>query len=107
MQNFVQQCGICRQQASPSREPMILTPLPNHLWERAGTDLFELNGKQYIMIADYYSHYPEVIKLTFITSTTVIAAMKSVFSHHSIPHTVVSDSGPQFDSTEMKKFASR
>ena len=89
MQNFVQQCDICRQQTSPSREPMILTPLSNHPWERVGTDLFTLNGKQYIVIADYYSRYPEVIKITSTTSTTVRAAMKYVFSHHGIPHTVV------------------
>ena len=32
--------------------------------------------------------------------------MKSVFSQHGIPHTVVSDNGPQYDSNEMKEFAS-
>ena len=85
---------------------MISTPLPKHPWERVGTDLFELNGKQYILIADYYSRYPEVIRLTSTTSASVISAMKSVFSQHGIPHTVVSDSGPQYDSNEMKEFAS-
>ena len=75
---------------------MISTLLPKHPWERVGTDLFELNGKQYILIADYYSRYPEVIRLTSTTSASVISAMKSVFSQHGIPHTVVSDSGPRF-----------
>ena len=32
--------------------------------------------------------------------------MKSVFSRHDIPHTVISDNGPQYDSVEMKQFAS-
>ena len=59
------------------------------------------------MIADYYSCYLEVIKLTSITSTSIISAMKSVFSRHGIPHTVVGDNGPQFDFTEMKEFSSR
>ena len=31
MQAFVQQCSTCRQQASMSKEPMISTPLPQHL----------------------------------------------------------------------------
>ena len=106
MQNFVQQCSICRQQTPPSKEPMISTPLPKHPWERVGTDLFELHGKHYIVIADYYSRYPEVIRLTSTTSVSVIAAMKSVFSRHGIPDTVVSDNGPQYDSKEMKEFAS-
>ena len=106
MQNFVQQCGICRQQTLPSTEPMIPMPLPKRPWERVGTDLFELQGKNYIVIADYYSRYPEVIRLTSTTSASVIAAMKPVFSLHGIPDTVVSDNGPQYDSKEMKEFAS-
>ena len=106
MQNFVQQCSICRQQTPPSKEPMISTPLPKHPWERVRTDLFELHGKHYTVIADYYSRYPEVIRLTSTTSVSVIAAMKSVFSRHGIPDTVVSDNGPQYDSKEMKEFAS-
>ena len=106
MQNFVQLCSICRQQTPPSKEPMISTPLPKHPWERVGTDLFELHGKHYIVIADYYSRYHEVIRLTSTISVSVIAAMKSVFSRHGIPDTVVSDNGPQYDSKEMKEFAS-
>jgi len=35
-----------------------------------------------------------------------MVAMKSVFSRHGIPQEVISDNGPQYDSTEMKKFAS-
>ena len=106
MQTFVQKCSTCRQQASMSKEPMIPTPLPQHPWERVGTDLFELNGKHYIVVADYYSRYPEVIRLTSTTSASIITAMKSVFSWHGIPHTVVSDNGPQYVSAEMKKFSS-
>ena len=32
--------------------------------------------------------------------------MKSIFSSHGIPHTVVSDNGPRYNSAEMKDFAS-
>ena len=61
------------------------------------------------MLVDYYSQHPEVIKLNLTTSASVIAAMKSVFSRHGILHTVISeysDNGPQYDSAEMKQFAS-
>ena len=78
MQNFVQQCSICRQQTPPSKEPMISTPLPKHPWERVGTDLFELHGKHYIVIADYYSRYPEVIRLTSTTSVSVIYSRNEI-----------------------------
>ena len=81
---------------------MISSKLPKHPWERIATDLFELNKQPYLLLVDYYSCYPEVIKLNSTTSTSVITAMKSVFSRHGIPHTVVSDNGPQYDSVEMK-----
>ncbi len=32
--------------------------------------------------------------------------MKSIFSRHGIPRTVVSDNGPQYNSTEMKDLSS-
>ena len=56
-------------------------------------------------MADCYSCYPEVIRLTS-TSASIITVMKSVFSWHGISHTVVSDNGPQHVSAEMKKFSS-
>ena len=92
--------------ASPVREPMISSKLPKHPWEKIATDLFELNKQTYLLTVDYYSRYPEVIKLNSTTSTSVITAMKSVFSRNGIPNTVISDNGPQYDSVEMKQFAS-
>ena len=55
---------------------------------------------------DYFSRYPEVIKLNSTTSQAVISSLKSIFSHHGIPTVLVSDNGPQFDSRDMKEFAS-
>lgn len=74
--------------------------------ERVGTDLFQLNKHTYLLIVDCFSRYPEVIRLTTTTSSSVIAALKSVFSRHGIPQTLISDNRPQYDSKEMKEFAS-
>jgi len=107
IQEFVNKCPVCVKQKPPPKEPLISSPLPKHPWEKIATDLFVLNGKHYLLIADYYSRYPEVIKLTSTTSTSIISALKSVFSRHGIPKTVVSDNGPQYDSAEMKEFSSK
>ena len=82
----------CMKLALPIREPLISSKLPKHPWERIATDLFELNKQPYLLLVDYYSRYPEVIKLNSTTSTSVITAMKSV----AFP-TVISDNGPQYD----------
>ena len=57
------------------------------------------------MIVDYFSRYPEVIKLKSTTSRGIIEAMKAVFSRYGIPQTVRSDNGPQYSSEEFSKFA--
>ena len=61
-----------------------------------GVDLFELNKVNYVLLADYFTRYPEVIKLSTTTSNAVINVMKSVFARHGIPEVVQSDNGPQF-----------
>ena len=39
------------------------------------------------------------------SSKSVINALKTVFSHHGIPETLVSDIGAQYSSVEFAKFA--
>ncbi|KAL5503067.1 hypothetical protein EMCRGX_G009958, partial [Ephydatia muelleri] len=79
--------------------------LPDYPWQSVAMDLFVLNGVNYVVIVDYFSRYPEVIKLRSTTSNTVIDAVKAVFSRHGIPESVRSDNGPQFSSHEFAKFA--
>ena len=70
-----------------------------------GADLFQLKGVNYLPIVDYFSRYPELIKLTTTTSLSVINALKAAFAKHGIPALLRSDNGPQFDLSEMKSFA--
>ena len=70
-----------------------------------GTDLFELWGKQYLLVVDYLSRYSEISRLESTDSESVILHLKSIFARHGIPETVRSDNGPQFASDAFKKFA--
>ena len=81
--------------------------LPNHPWEKVASDLFELNGKTYLLVADYFSCYLEVQTLTTTTSASVIRALKAIFSRHGIPAVLMSDKGPQYSSQKMKDFANQ
>lgn len=84
---------------------MIATPLPEYPWQKVSSDLFQLNGAQYIVVVDYFSRYPEVIKLSTTTSHQIIEVLKKIFSRHGIPEIVVSDNGPQYSSREFCEFA--
>ena len=94
VRQVVEQCKECAKEAPKKREPRIITPLPGYPWQMVGVDLFELNKDHYLLIVDYFSRYPEVIKLT-LTTATVIKVMNCIFLHNGIPEVVRSDNGPQ------------
>ena len=106
IEEMVRKCEVCAKEATPRREPLLVTPLPDYPWEIVGTDLFEWKGEQYLIIIDYYSRYPEIAKLSSTTSSAVITVLKSVFARHGIPEVVRSDNGPQYSSKEFSQFAS-
>ena len=60
---------------------------PSHPWKRIATDLFELNGKVYLIVTDYYvySQWFEIEELHNETSQVVIQALKELFAIHGIP----------------------
>ena len=102
---MIQNCETCCQNFQIRSEPMIPTTLPQRPWEKIGTDLFELKGKSYLLLVDYFSRYIEVVKLTCTTTKSVVAAMKPLFARHGIPDVIISDNGPQYSSQEFKQFA--
>ena len=52
------------------------------------------------------SRYPEVVKLSSTTSSSVINTLKSIIARHGIPTELVTNNGSQFISREIKHFAS-
>ena len=80
IEEWVKNCLHCAERNRPRKEPLMSSELPTYPWQKVGTDLFLLNGATYIVIADYFSHYPEIIKLTSTTSQSVIAALNSTFA---------------------------
>ena len=98
---YAENCRECAKERRPKREPMIPTPLPQFPWQQVGADVFELRGEHYLLVVDYFSRFPEVIKLTSTTSTSITAMLKTLFSHHGIPEIACSDNGPQFASSKF------
>ena len=65
-------------------------------------DLFQLRNKDFLITVDYYSGLYEVQSIQTTRASAVIEVLKSQFARHGIPHTVVSDNGPQFACDEFK-----
>ena len=82
---MVKHCIVCERDSVVHKEPLLTTPLPDYQWQILGTDLFTLKREQYLVVVDFFSLYPEVVKLSSTLSACVIAELKSVFSRHGIP----------------------
>ena len=76
----------------------------NFPMHRVGTDLFEFNGKQFLVMVDHYSSYPWVRRLRNTSSASCIDAIKSVFSEFGYPQHIHSSSGRQYSSQEFNSF---
>ena len=105
IQETVRQCSVSAKLHTPSKEPLIPSVLPERPWQKLGSDLFELQGKDYLLIVDYFSRFVEVIKLTSTTSNAVITATKSVFSRYGVPELLMTDNGPQYVCAAFRQFA--
>ena len=105
IESVVTKCIVCARSApSKSAETLKPHPVPTQLWQKIDTDLFQTNGRNYIVVMDYYSLWPEVYHLYRITSAVVIAVMKDIFIRHGIPEELVSDNGTQYKSRFFRKF---
>lgn len=106
IKDIVSQCSICRElETAQQRETLRSHDIPDRPWAKVGTDLFSLEGKDYLITVDYFSNFFEIDRLHDTTSTAVIRKLKGHFARYGIPETIVSDNGPQFSSAEFLHFS--
>ena len=103
---MVNSCEKCQVNAGAQANdyPVNFAKSAHFPMHRIGTDLFDFNGKQFLIMVDYYSSYPWVRRLRNISSASCIDALKSVFSEFGYPQHIHSDSGRQYSSQEFKSF---
>ncbi|XP_011664712.2 uncharacterized protein K02A2.6-like [Strongylocentrotus purpuratus] len=107
IKQFIATCDVCRSyEVKQQKEPLMAHDLPQRPWEKIGTDLFSLKGKDYMVTVDYYSNFFEVDRLDNTSSQLVIRKLKAHFARYGSPTQVVSDNGPQYTSAVFRQFAS-
>lgn len=105
MKSFISECKICNKYAkSQQRKTIINHQIPELPFNKVGIDIAEYEGKNYLILVDYFSKWLEVKTLKNKTATECIRKLKKIFSTHGIPEIVVSDNMP-FGSHEYKQFA--
>ena len=59
---MIKKCPVCSRDATPNRESLLPTSLPDHPWQMLGSDLIKLNCSSYLLVVDYCSRYPEIVQ---------------------------------------------
>ena len=72
IRQVVKDCEICNQyqQAQP-KLPAMQPDLPTRPWEKLGSDIFQFNGANYLIIVDYYSRFPIIRPLVDTSASTI------------------------------------
>ena len=101
---WVSKCSTCQQhQRSNQREPLIPQEVPERPWVTVEADICEFyyRGRDHLLEVDYFSKYPEVVRLSSKNSEADIMAMKDMFARHGIPEKLIADKMP-FNSLKFK-----
>ena len=105
IETAVKRCKVCTELLpSKSADPLLHHEVPTRPWQKIGSDIFHYGYKNYLIIAENYSLWPEVYLLPSATSDTVIDLLKQTFSRNGILKELVSDNGSQFRSRNFRKF---
>ena len=103
IRQMVKDCDLCnKHQPAQPKLPIMQPDLPTRPWEKLGTDIFEFDGKKYLMVVDYYSRFPVIRLLDNMTSHAVCNHFTSVLAEYGLPATIISDFGSQYISERFK-----
>ncbi|KAJ0179821.1 hypothetical protein K1T71_004412 [Dendrolimus kikuchii] len=107
IEKYINQCHIClTYRRNNSKQPIIHHNYKLLPWNKVGIDLFDFDGKKYLIVVDYFSKYVELALLNNSSNAiSVITQLKSIFSRHGIPEIMITDNGPPFNSKDFEMFA--
>ena len=91
--DFISKCQVYSAE-DQAKEPLIGHKIPARPWEKIGCDMFELDGKDYLITVYYYSSFFEVEWLRTKTGKEVIGKLKQHLARHGLPTEFVPDNGP-------------
>ena len=72
--------------------------------EIVSANMFTLNNKHYLCIVDCHSKFPVIRKSEGFSADSLILTCKVIFTEYGIPKKIMSDSGCNFISDQLKTF---
>ena len=106
LEDMIGRCETCYTfRNNLQKESLISHTIEPKLFYKVGIDFFHVEGRNFLLLVDYYSKFPEVVEMASTTSLETIKQLKQMYARHGIPKMVVSDNGPQFKSEQYETFA--
>ncbi|KAK9746376.1 Integrase zinc binding domain [Popillia japonica] len=104
--DVVKKCPAClTYQNSQAKEPMIIKESASRPWQIITANLFTLQSREYLLLVDSYTKYPEIHDLDKDkTSEPVITCFKQTFPRFGKPNILYTDNGPQFANRNFQSF---
>ena len=106
IESVVKECTTCQHKLkSPSEAPLHPWEWPNEPWSRIHIDYAgPIHNQMILIIVDSHSKWIDVHVTTSSNASVTIEKLMSSFATHGLPHTIVSDNGPCFVSSEFELF---
>lgn len=107
IENVVINCKICQENSRKhQKEPLINHEIPDKPFSKIACDILEYKSKNYLVLADYYSNWIELIRIKNKDSSEIIREWMKIFSAYGLPNVIIADNMP-FGSYECKVFAKK
>lgn len=102
---MISTCLVCdRYRPQNVKEPLINHEIPSLPYEKIGVDICEYGKMNYLVVGCYLTKWIDIVPINEKSALEVIHKLKSIFSTHGIPKTMICDNVP-FNSWKMKQFA--
>ena len=105
IKDYTRRCQVCIKRSRPAREPLQPHEIPDGPWQKLGMDFFDLQGKCYVLICDYFSKFPYMY-----SCKTSWGSLKDhlidLFSNEGFLKEIISDNGSPFNSQEFADYLS-
>ena len=105
IRQLCESCHVCRTFDSAKPKPLLYpTDIPERPWQKVNIDLFELNGRNYLITVDSYSNFFEFDYLPSTETKVILSKLRQHFSRYGLPDEIRSDNGRNLVSQEFENF---
>ena len=105
IKSICQSCETCLQFASKrDKQDIRLVPNYSESWEALATDIFQFQGKFFLIVACRFSSYMVIREMQGHSAEKTIAKLSSIFAELGLPKTIHCDRGTNYTSIKFQEF---